>query len=168
LDWKAVYLEAKDELDRLKQDRKKLEESLAILDARIEALSTTLRALAPIIGEEPLEGPLLKAAKESSREPESKSTPAVRQKSRAAEGDPEHPSMRDLCRQIVHESEQPLTIQEITTALTGKGVDVSQYANIGAVIHAHLDKMPDRVRSFKKRAQHQGKWQTFRFYEAIR
>jgi Fe2+ or Zn2+ uptake regulation protein len=231
MDWKTVYQDAKEEFERLQQDRKKLEDSLALLDPRIEALATTMRALAPIIGEELPEGVLVRAAKEPGRDRDTTKSirmvlgMATKELSAREISDrlaaagwriedysnplstihtvlkrlvkygevkevstsdgirfqwlpesvhpPEskvgaHPHMRDLCWQIVHESEQPLTTQDIAAALTRKTVDVSQYANITAVIHGHLDKMPDRVRSFKKRVQHQGEWQTFRFYEAIR
>ncbi len=78
--------------------------------------------------------------------------------------------IQECCYRVLLESEEPLDATVIRYELESNGVDVSRYANPLAVIHTSLKRIPDRVRSFRRktRAVNSSAMVWVRYYEAIK
>ena len=78
--------------------------------------------------------------------------------------------IQECCLRLLIEEGEPLTASGIRFKLRDRGVDLERYANPLAVIHTSLGRIPDRVRSFKRKelTGENGRVNWVRYYEAIR
>ena len=80
-------------------------------------------------------------------------------------------SIQECCYRLLQEEGQPLSAMGIRVILEDqRGVDMKRYANPLAVIHTSLKRIPDRVRSFRKKER---AWDSsakvwVRYYEAVK
>ena len=56
LDYRQMFDGAKNELERLRVEKSSTEDHLNMLNAQIDAMTKTYNALAPLVGEEPIQG----------------------------------------------------------------------------------------------------------------
>ena len=79
--------------------------------------------------------------------------------------------IQECCYRLLQEESKPLSAVGIRLLLEDeRGVDMKRYANPLAVIHTSLKRIPDRVRSFRKKER---AWDSsakvwVRYYEAVK
>jgi hypothetical protein len=115
-DYQASYESAKAELARVQQEKASLSGQLEQCDQQIAALVQTMRAIAPLVGEEP---------------------PA------AGEAEAPHGGMTDCVRAILKKAAEPLTASEIRESLEAIGFDMKSYSNPLATIHTVLRRLTE-------------------------
>jgi hypothetical protein len=113
-DFRTSYESAKAELARVQQEKASLSSQLEQCDQQIVALVQTMRAIAPLVGEEP---------------------PA------AGEAEAPHGGMTDCVRAILKKAAEPLTASEIRESLEAVGFDMKSYSNPLATIHTVLRRL---------------------------
>lgn len=116
IDYKTWYAAAKEELQRLQEERTALEQRRTGLDKQIAALTWTLNGLAPLVGEEPLP------------------PPAGAVQAPAA-------GITDSIRAVLAEADRPLSAGEIRDQLRDLGFDTASYSNVLATIHTVLRRL---------------------------
>lgn len=79
-------------------------------------------------------------------------------------------SIQECCYRVLVESSKPMDATLIKDALEKRKVDINRYAQPMAVIHTSLKRIPDRVRTFKRKVQVvEGNPKIWvRYYEAIK
>lgn len=116
IDYKAWYAAAKEELEKLQQERAALEQKRADYDKQIAALTWTVNGLAPLVGEEPLPPP-----------PGAVPIPPA--------------GITDSIREVLNQAEKPLSASEIRDQLRDLGFDTASYSNVLATIHTILRRL---------------------------
>src|ERR1700682_322396 len=104
IDYQAWYNNAKDELQRVQQEKAEMQGAIAERDKQIDALIQTVNALGRLLGEEFMHGP-----ESAATEP-----PA---------------GMTDPIRAVLAQAEEPLTAAEIRDRLEATGFDIKSYSN---------------------------------------
>src|SRR5580704_16286329 len=117
-DYKTSYAEAKAELARVQSQKLDLGHQIEECDRQIAALTQTMRAIGPLVGEE--------------CPPDVQIAP-----------DAETPSggMTDCVRAILKKAVEPLTASEIRESLEVFGFDMKSYSNPLATIHTVLRRL---------------------------
>ena len=118
IDYPTWYAEAKAELQRLQEERANFKRSLDECDKQIGALIQTINAIAPLVGDTPMDAP-------ATEEPE---TPL---------------GMTDCIRSILAETEDPLSAAEIRDRLEAMGLDMKSYSNPLATVHTVLRRLTE-------------------------
>jgi hypothetical protein len=118
VDYMAWFQNAKAELARIKRETLALQAQIEDRDKQAAALTQTMKALAPLIGEQP--------------PPDVQIAP-----------DAETPSggMTDCVRAILKKAVEPLTASEIRESLEVFGFDMKSYSNPLATIHTVLRRL---------------------------
>jgi DNA repair exonuclease SbcCD ATPase subunit len=78
--------------------------------------------------------------------------------------------IQECCYRVLVETGEPQSAKDIRFELEQRGVDVSRYANGLAVIHTSLGRIPDRVKSFRRKeyiGEDRSKKVWIRYYKAI-
>jgi chromosome segregation ATPase len=75
--------------------------------------------------------------------------------------------LQECCYQVLVEDGGEMDANEIMERLERRGMDMKRYANPLAVIHTSLKRIPDRVRSFKQKLQHENNVTQLRVYKAV-
>jgi len=119
-DYKISYTEAKAELARVMNHKLALSGQLEECDQQIAALTQTMRALAPLVGEQP--PPDVQIA------PDAETPPG---------------GMTDCVRAILKKAAEPLTASEIRESLEVIGFDMDSYSNPLATIHTVLRRLTE-------------------------
>jgi hypothetical protein len=119
IDYTALYKSAQSELQALRSEKAELERSIANRDAQMAALVQTMNAIAPLVGEKPLEAP--------------------------PNGDAENPpaGMTGCIRTILAQAGGPLSASEIRAKLESIGFDMKSYSNPLATIHTILRRLTE-------------------------
>ena len=119
INYTSWYENAKNELQKVQEEKAGLLRAAALCDQQISALIQTMNAIAPLVGAEPLPAP---AAAET-------------------EAGPGGPT--DSIRAILTEAGEPLTATEIREKLEAKGFDMKSYSNPLANIHTILRRLSE-------------------------
>jgi hypothetical protein len=122
IDYRSWYQNAKAELLKLQEEKAELGRALADHDRQIAALIQTMNAIAPLLGEEPLES------------------------------DTPPPGMTDSIRGILAEAKEPLSAAEIRDRLAAMGFDLNSYSNPLATIHTVLKRLVESGEAEMKEA----------------
>ena len=118
VDYQAWYTNAKDELQRVQQEKAEMQGAIAERDKQIDALVQTINALGKLIGEEFIHSPVT--------------------------ADAEPPAgMTDSIRAILTKADEPLTASEIRDRLESMGFDIKSYSNPLANIHTVLKRLTE-------------------------
>jgi hypothetical protein len=118
VDYMAWFQNAKTELARIKRETLALQAQIEERDKQAAALAQTMRALAPLVGEQP---------------------PPDVQPAEDAETPPG--GMTDCVRAILRKAVKPLTASEIRESLEAIGFDMKSYSNPLATIHTVLRRL---------------------------
>jgi hypothetical protein len=119
-DYKTSYEEAKAELARVQIQKLTLGRQIEECDRQIAALTQTMRAIAPLVGEEP--PPDVQIA------PDAETPPG---------------GMTDCVRALLKKATEPLTASEIRESLEAIGFDMNSYSNPLATIHTVLRRLTE-------------------------
>lgn len=79
--------------------------------------------------------------------------------------------IQECCYRVLQDAQQALSAITIRRHLEEEGVDLKRYANPLAVIHTSLKRIPERVRSFRRKetvGRDQSRKAWVRYYEAIK
>ena len=114
LDYKSWYESARAELAKVREEKAELARALADRDKQIAALIQTMNAIAPLVGEQPIEEP---AADDTAG------------------------GMTDSIRSILAHAGEPLSAAEIRDRLGALGFDMASYSNPLATIHTILRRL---------------------------
>jgi hypothetical protein len=117
VDYHSWYATARTDLERMIRERLEFEREIENRDRQIAALKQTIKALAPLAGEE---------VPEIALDPEL-----------AAGG------MTDCVRAILSKATEPLTASEIRESLESLGFDMKSYSNPLATIHTVLRRLTE-------------------------
>lgn len=117
-DYKSSFENAKAELERVQKHKLALGQELEQCDKQIAALIQTMRAMAPLVGEEAPELPVSDAEMISG-------------------------GMTDCVRAILKKAAEPLTASEIRESLEAIGFDMNSYSNPLATIHTVLRRLAE-------------------------
>jgi len=117
LDYRAWYLNAKTELEKIGVEKLELQREIENREQQIAALLQTMKAIAPLAGEDPPEIAV----------------------------DPETPprGMTDCIRSILGKAVEPVTASELRESLEELGFDMKSYSNPLATIHTVLRRLTE-------------------------
>jgi hypothetical protein len=139
------FYRASDELDKLNDRLEEIESERALILPQIEKLATIIEVLEPICEE------------------------LDEEKVRGGITDWEvlaNCGIQECCYRVLCEAQEPMDAASIRDALAVHGINMKQ-VNPLAVIHTSLKRIPDRVRSFKRKRNGGKDGGLARYYECI-
>ena len=116
VDYQDWYRNAKAERARILNEKQELLREIENRDQQIAALSQTMKAIAPLVGEQPPE---------------------------VDDADVPPGGMTDCIRAILQRAMEPLTASELRESLESLGFDMSSYSNPLATIHTVLRRLTE-------------------------
>jgi hypothetical protein len=119
IDYTSLYKSAQAELLTLREEKAELERTIANRDAQMAALIQTMNAIAPLVGEKPVNDPSIV---------ETENPPA---------------GMTGCIRTILSKAGEPLSASEIRDKLESIGFDMKSYSNPLATIHTILRRLTE-------------------------
>jgi hypothetical protein len=128
IDFAEWYANAKSELEQVQQHRADLQGQLAEDDKKIAALTNTINALAPMVGEEPM-----------------------------APSDTCSSGITDRIRGILVQAAEPLSPPQIRDLLEAAGCDLKSYSNPLSTIHTVLRRLAEGEEIKEKHLKLDGK-----------
>jgi hypothetical protein len=120
VDYMAWFQNAKAELAKIKRETLALQAQIEEHDKQAAALTQTMKALAPLVGEQP--------------------PPDVQI---ATDSDTPSGGMTDCVRAILKKAVEPVTASEIRESLEAIGFDMNSYSNPLATIHTVLRRLTE-------------------------